>query len=85
MIYLSSDVADHFFMFDCSTTRNTKNGGAPVFNEARALVGICYQSPLVPSYAYTLIAIEANLLELIEVPVQTIEEFFKQVRLRGAT
>ena len=77
MIYLSSDVADHFFMFDCSSTENTKNGGA--------LVGICYQSPLVPSYAYTLIAIEANLLELIEVPVQTIEEFFKQVRLRGAT
>ena len=71
MIYLSSDVADHFFMFDCSSTGNTKNGGA--------LVGICYQSPLVSPYAYTLSAIEANLLELSAMPVQTIEGFFQQV------
>jgi hypothetical protein len=63
-------------MFDCSTTGNTKNGGAPVFNEDGALVGMCYQSPFVPSYAYTLSAIEANMLDLSEVPVQTIEEFF---------
>ena len=83
MIYLSSDVADHFFMFDCSTTRNTKNGGAPVFNEAGALVGICYESPLVPPYAYTLSAIEANLLELSAMPVQTIEGFFSASLTKG--
>lgn len=64
---------------------STKNIGAPVFSEAGAVVGICYQSPLEPSYAYTLEAIKSNLFELSEVPVQTLEELLDQMRLRGAT
>ncbi|RLN05418.1 hypothetical protein C2845_PM13G24710 [Panicum miliaceum] len=62
---------DSFFMLDWFS----KNVGAPVFNEAKALVGICYHSPLEPSFAYTLSRIKDNLLKLSEVPGQTFEEF----------